>query len=178
MGSRRFRRMANLAADRPRLIGAAFRWSCSRRGAWIGWRPPFMQEKECPRLMVDDLADQSNGWPLDSVGQACRRLESGAAGQHAAVRHMTAVMVTTRHLSAAAIRADDIAENIALDGRRGDSESRLQHEHQRRDESREPRHADPVDALPHGLPDGLPREGLDLSRPATTANHPRTYAAR
>ena len=38
-----------------------------------------------------------------------------------------------RHLYAAALGADDVAEYVALDGRRGDGEGGLQDEHERRE---------------------------------------------
>ena len=77
-------------------------------------------------------------------------LENAAAGQHAAVGHMAAVMALAgRAVAGAALGADDVAEYVALDGRRGDGERRLQDKHQRRDQSRDPRDAIPAVALQH-----------------------------
>ena len=61
-------------------------------------------------------------------------------------------MALAGHAEAAALGADDVAEYVALDGRGGDGERRLQDKHQRRDQSHGARNTYPADVLPHGLP--------------------------
>lgn len=112
-----------------------------------------MRRDERRRRITGGFVDKDDSRPLGFSRQTRGALESNAAGEHAAVGHVAAAMALTgRTVPGAALGADDVAEYVALDGRGGDSEGRLQHEHQRRDESRDARRANPASLLSHGLP--------------------------
>ena len=102
--------------------------------------------------MTDGPSHSDRSLPFRCTRQV-RRLEGTAAGEHAAVGHLAAVMATAagRHFYAAALGADDVAEYVALDWRGCDGKGGLQDEHERRDESRGARNAYPAYALSHGL---------------------------
>lgn len=129
--------------------GSGVRPSGRRWSTGIGRASPLARENRLRRRKAYVLADKRDGRPLDIDGQAGGCLEGCAAGKHAAVGHMPAVMTLAgRTLAGAALRADDVAEKVALDRRGGDGEGGLQDERQRRDESREPCR-DPVVTLSH-----------------------------
>jgi hypothetical protein len=103
--------------------------------------------------MTDSLRHCGRNRPFDRCRQVSRRLDNTAAGQHAAVGHVAAVMASARRaVAGAALGADYVAEYVALDRLSGDGEGRLQNEHQRHDESRSARYANSAYAVPHGLP--------------------------
>jgi len=128
--------------------GGAGKLGSKRRGTWICRRSPVVRGNEPRGGAVDGLCSCEGACPFNRCRQVRDRLQDTAAGEHAAVGRSTAIVATAGgHFYAAALGADNVAEYIALDGRRCDGKGGLQDEHKRRQK----RDADPSYPLLHVL---------------------------